>query len=450
MRILIIPHSYRPNITPRAFRWSAIAQEWAANGHEVDVIAAAGCCAPAEEVLSGVHVYRPGSSQLDRLRTSLLRARCDSSSKRGPPTEAVPRSSSRKSLLKRLYDSTWKQVWWPDRACLWYFSARRLAARLARQRGYDVVLTSSHPFTCHLVGKTLKKRWTHTRWIVDIGDPFCFAREMPLNNFLIYRPLNWVAERSVFGSADCVVVTNSRTRDRYEEAFGDHAHGKIRVIGPAIPESVLSEEGEREPFGLSSDRINIVFAGNLLNPVRRPLLFMQWISRVAQQWNRNELCPLAFHLIGDNAEELRPIAAAQGIQAVVECHGRTERARALVALGEAQVLLNCGNVTDYQLPSKVYEYMATGKPIINVVFNPLDPSVTALQGYSPVLHATAESVETDDVVKFISGCARDGFKGETGLRVPSIVREHLVPQIARKYEALLYDQDATFDRHSHP
>jgi hypothetical protein len=41
MKILVVIHSYAPALNPRSFRWSAIAEHWAARGHTVDVVCAA-------------------------------------------------------------------------------------------------------------------------------------------------------------------------------------------------------------------------------------------------------------------------------------------------------------------------------------------------------------------------------------------------------------------------
>ena len=41
VKILIVTYSYAPDLTPRAFRWSALAAEFASMGHTVHVLCAA-------------------------------------------------------------------------------------------------------------------------------------------------------------------------------------------------------------------------------------------------------------------------------------------------------------------------------------------------------------------------------------------------------------------------
>src|SRR5262249_5582396 len=61
--------------------------------------------------------------------------------------------------------------------------------------------------------------------------------------------------------------------------------------------------------------------------------------------------------------------------------GAVARVRALAVLEEADALINIANTTDWNLPSKLAEYAATGKPILNVAAGSDDPSAAFLAGY---------------------------------------------------------------------
>ena len=55
-------------------------------------------------------------------------------------------------------------------------------------------------------------------------------------------------------------------------------------------------------------------------------------------------------------------------------------------MAEADVLVNIGNRTSYQLPSKVVEYAAFGKPILNFLASPDDSSAVFLSKYPFLLN----------------------------------------------------------------
>ena len=66
--ILIICYSYAPALSPRAFRWSAIAEYWAKQGHHVDVVCGWKPGVLHSEILNGVHVYRTGGKITEFVR----------------------------------------------------------------------------------------------------------------------------------------------------------------------------------------------------------------------------------------------------------------------------------------------------------------------------------------------------------------------------------------------
>src|SRR5690606_335842 len=69
----------------------------------------------------------------------------------------------------------------------------------------------------------------------------------------------------------------------------------------------------------------------------------------------------------------------------VYVHGLVEREIANEAMLQADVLVNIGNQTDYQLPSKVIDYMSTGKPVINLAAIAADSSARLFQTYPSAL-----------------------------------------------------------------
>ena len=445
MRILVVSYYFRPSLTPRAFRWESIASVWASAGHEVDVVTSAITGVQPWESTAGVEVHRTGSKWLDRLRNrfrpSEVGSRPDDRAANGrgqvdSRDNTVGRSGLRQAA-QRVYDLTWKQVMWPDFSSMWYFSAVTRAQQLVSDRKYDALVSVSLPFTGHLVGLRIKSRCPSLRWLVDIGDPFCWGgNERSLNNPRLYRRLNVAAERRVFELADHVAVTNSRTCERYGDMFGPAAAEKIRVIGPVIGPKVLDSSPQPEPFSLPADRINIVFAGALVSSVRRPKEFLAWMDRVACEWNKQGQPKLLFHLIG-SAGDFDSLVRDAGIShADVRYHGLLPQEQALAALRRAHCVLNCGNTTDYQLPSKVYEYMATGKPILNVVFNPRDPAIDALNEYPQAIHCHAGEEPTVELLEFLRGSISQTSTPDSGMH-SAAVRDHLVPNIASKYAELL-------------
>ena len=90
----------------------------------------------------------------------------------------------------------------------WIFSAKReLKSYLEQDNSFDIMISVSHPFSSHIIANFIKKNNPHLRWIIDMGDPFCFLTDAQPNNFKIYSKLNKKVERTILNNscAACVI-----------------------------------------------------------------------------------------------------------------------------------------------------------------------------------------------------------------------------------------------------
>ncbi|MFG0334515.1 MAG: glycosyltransferase, partial [Maioricimonas sp. JB049] len=367
MRLLVVSYTFEPVISPRSFRWGAIVRQWLTAGHEVDVVTARVDGVPDTEQLGPLTIHRCGYAR-----------RSTGATQPAPKPSGTAGRSVREALkratvpIQSIAAKSWRALRWPDYASAWYLPAARQALQLTGNVKYDAMVTVSHPFTSHLVGLRVHRRCA-LPWIVDIGDPFSFSTEMPLNNVRLYRPFNVAIERRVFSRASKVVVTNDRTREIYANTFPGISIDRISTIGPMIDVSAIEEVRGGSPWSDDGDAVRLVFAGNLFNPVRRPQEFLAWMQKVSRAWQRRGGPALHWHLFGDNPESLESVSPELPGQDRFHFHGRVQRDEVATFLQHADVLLNCGNTTDYQLASKIVEYMALSKPIVNVTFNRNDP-----------------------------------------------------------------------------
>jgi hypothetical protein len=57
----------------------------------------------------------------------------------------------------------------PDGQRLWEFLSRRKAVRIAKNGGVDLVYTVSPPYSSHLIGLRLKKKYPKLPWVADLN-----------------------------------------------------------------------------------------------------------------------------------------------------------------------------------------------------------------------------------------------------------------------------------------
>ena len=68
MKILIVCYSYFPELSPRAFRWAAIAEQLVCLGHCVEVVCASNASQAGHECVNGVEIYRTGSNVREAIK----------------------------------------------------------------------------------------------------------------------------------------------------------------------------------------------------------------------------------------------------------------------------------------------------------------------------------------------------------------------------------------------
>ncbi len=376
--ILIISYSYKPLNTPRAFRWSAIAEYWVKQGHRVDVVCAWKPGLLESEILNGVHVYRIGGETTESLRNRFAIRKQYGKKVQGNKEASTGISLRHKAghFVKWIHDRTWKKVYWPDYACLWYFPAAKKAMQLVVKNQHDRLISVSHPFTGHLIGLKLKKKYPQIKWLVDIGDPFCFLEETPTNNFRLYRELNYRYEEKVFNNADAVSVTTHGTLEKYSEIFPEVAQ-KIYVIPPLLPylDNLLKEQ----PIFSGDQEIRLAFFGTLYRTIRNPAFLLRLFYDLLQTRVGDKL---ELHFFGNTHDCNESFAEySELINDRIFFHGRINREKALCAMKQADILVNLGNNTSYQLPSKVVEYVSTGNPVLNIAKSQNDSSVAFFSKY---------------------------------------------------------------------
>ena len=394
-RILIISFSYRPLNNPRAFRWTHLSEEIVAAGYTVDVVTSwvPGC--PDTEYIGNLSIHRAGWKFLERLRGRRRLAREQAGKVEILKAPSLLLKASR-AVLKGV-NWLWRSLYWPDPSCLWFFPARQMALALVAQNKYDVVISVAPTFTAVAVGHSVHKRVVDAVWLLDLGDPFSFLEGAPPNNTVLYGWLNRWYERKVFSQADVISVTNPQTQQRYAEDFPESAT-KLLVIPPLLS---LPKSGAK-----STVPGRLVYIGTMYRNIREPGFLLELFRRAlkADLSHDTEL-----HCYGDVSSCLDIIAGyAPLLGKRVFFHGVVSREVAAQALDEAHFLINIGNETTYQLPSKVVEYAATGKPVINLAKSRMDSSVGFFAAYPCALNMInsmplPDEVAVDEFVSFIKG-----------------------------------------------
>lgn len=422
MRILIITPYYFPYINPRAHRWTEIAEYWAKEGHEVQVVCSRGRDLPEESASNGVQIHRTGYSAAKEWFFSVFNIKNSRGSVRDAPEAAVSLRGSRlQRLLIWLNERLWRKVYWPDDACIWYFPARRKAIGLLSAAPFDLMISVSLPFTSHLVGLACKRRFPALRWVADTGDPFSLQDLYKLNNFFIYKKLNFNTERKILEMSDRLTVTTEATRQLYGRHFPGSL-AKVQVI-PPLRSRAGDEKTNERLLDLNDHYIHIGYFGSFFRDVRTPdalLDLLQTLRRAHPELR------VMLHFAGEVFEEFLPAfrncAAADEL---FRLYGLLPREAAVQLMRRMDFLINVGNQTDYQLPSKSVDYLLSGLPVINLCYVAADPFAQFFAHYPLMINVLVKEnrvgeEEREKLCAFVSA--------QRGRRV--------APELIRQFEAL--------------
>jgi glycosyltransferase involved in cell wall biosynthesis len=336
------------------------------------------------------------------------------------------------SAIKLVYSLTWRKLYWPDAASGWIWPALERARELHRNQRFDAMITVSHPFSGHMVGLAMKKEWQSLRWVADMGDPFSLLSDTPVNNSKLYARRNREAERQVLQSCDRAAVTTPETLELYREAFPEEVE-KMTVIGPLLSASECNDRKASSPLTGRDGVATLLFVGTLYGGIRSPEPLLRVVKVLRQS------VPVELHLIGkmlqcdDHFEPYR-----DDIGSSLFIHGELPREEALAAMHDCTALVNIGNETSFQLPSKIVEYAATGKPIVNFAHIEQDSSAQFLSRHGCFLNVPPftpgeESNVAQRLEEFLSRA-----QPLSPEEIEPIVGPHRLPAIAASYEELLH------------
>lgn len=430
MKILIISYYYSPDENPRVYRWNSLLSHWISCGHDVSVITASQNRYMRNKG-NPSHIIRVSENIIGKIGYQLKLKNISSE---------LPVSKKLKILrycsevlikcIKGFYSFTVKKLQWPDFAWPWILNARRRALQFLKDNSdTDIVISVSHPFSSHLIGYAVKKKYPKIRWVMDLGDPFCFLSESQPNNFNIYNRLNKNIERKFFSQSNFISVTTKETKVEYSKLFPENK-AKIKVIPPLInseAKNIVNIKPKKSQ--LNNKKLRLLYIGTLYSGIRHPKKMLDMLDDVRTLLNID----FEIHFYG----LVNDVDISNMNRSYIYFHGGVSHKEALQLMMQADILINIGNSTKFQFPSKLVEYVSTGKPLLNVISNVDDSSLDFLSNY-PISKTICMSDENKntivnevaDYIKFTST--------RRGILCHIDTSKYDVQNIANQYESMFF------------
>jgi glycosyltransferase involved in cell wall biosynthesis len=302
----------------------------------------------------------------------------------------------------------------PDPRKGWNKIAYRSAAKLlSEDKDIDCIITTGPPQSTHLIGLALKKKY-NIPWIADLRDPwtdiYYFHQLYPTK--LAYW-LNLRLEKLVFQKADRITTASPSFRKQF--LLKHHVpEAKVRVLTNGYDEDdfdALPQPG-KGPF-------TITHVGTLtdLNAMDA------FIDVVGKMLKGNTELRLRF--VGSVSENIQS-KLNHFPPEVVEFIPPVNHRSAITHMAKSHLLLLV--VPDHTsgqgiLPGKLFEYLATGNPILGIGPVDGDPASILHETKSGVMKDYHDSAGIDDALRL--------FQEEFGKQEAHQTRD-LHPQYSRK------------------
>jgi glycosyltransferase involved in cell wall biosynthesis len=328
-KILIVSRSFYPMNSPRSFRTTELAKEFARQGHEVTVLT------PKDPE---VH---PDFERKHHLTIKDLGQRTWKPVEiRGKGIERLIRRAARRfpGLLFQ----------YPDIQLMW-----RVQQALKKEtRTYDLLISVAVPYPVHW---GVAKAWNKGRnvanvWVADCGDPFMGAKHDTFTKPFYFKYVEqWFCRK-----ADHITVPAKDSLDGYYEEF----HHKIKVIPQGFRFEDLQTTGNTAPNPIPS----FAYAGSFIPGMRDPAELLTYLQSLDLDF-RFQIYTRQHSLV----ESAWPVDDKR-----LEIKDFVPRGELLRRLSEMDFVVNFENQYSTATPSKLIDYAILEKPILPVKTGALD------------------------------------------------------------------------------
>lgn len=269
--------------------------------------------------------------------------------------------------------------------------------RLIRQNDFDEIVTIALPFRIHREGYLVKKRLPYIKWTTISFDPYAYDVSANID----YKKARIREEEKIYKAADKVMFLSQFSNDYSNSKFCS----KITYFElPNIRR--LAFDDTVSSIAYDDSKINCVYLGNFYLIQRHPKYLLELFDSFH---NKNIVLYIVGNMFDIPDEYIHFWMKKMGDRLKVS--GRVSQQEAINDMLGADVLINVGQHMPNQCPSKVLDYISTGKPILNISKVSYCTSKKILDHYPSAYHlfetesTTKESIAACE--SFLQKCKED-------------------------------------------
>ena len=321
MKIVLISRTIYPLLSPRAFRTTEIAKQFARQGHEVVVYA-----------VLGTYNYSLFEERY-RVKVKPIKMKLSTLNSDG--------KCRYNWLDKGLYHLLHRLIEYPDIEFCW-----KIPQILKKEKNIDLLITIAVPHPIHWGAAIAKSIFPQkefpSKWISDCGDPYTGSAVGQKHPFYFKYVENFWGEKTDFVTIPLKGAC---------EAYRKNVQEKIRIIpqGFDFSEVKLSDK-------VDNTIPHFAYAGSIYKGQRDPSSFLEYLCKLKQEF--------VFTVYTNDSLFYQLYKAKLGEKLIVKPY--IERQQLIYELSEQNFLINLINPSSVQSPSKLIDYLLTRRPIIDI------------------------------------------------------------------------------------
>ena len=363
-KILFLSGGYYPETTPNGVCLRMVALQLLRQGHEVHIVCQGEHEGTAEDCIhEGIHLHYIKPNLFLRLR------RYGESN----PQKLSGRISYVVAMLLNKLQKVLLLPWYPLNHPYSLNLFYQRAVKLQDENHFDRIIGLYCPLEATYAAVKLKNKFSSLKVGVYVLDSLIY---MPGASYFPRRIANWLQwrmESKVYRGVD--MVFNMRCHEIHHRAPKyDCFRQKIHFLDiPLFVPRQVHEPMEEPLFDRS--RLQLIYMGTLFKNYREPY----YLCRLASDLNSEFSIQIHFYTRGSCEAELSEMA--KNSADIIQQHGYVSHSLVETIYANADFLVNIGVNSSTMISSKIFDYMAYGKPIIHFYYQDDDVNNKYLNEY---------------------------------------------------------------------
>jgi glycosyltransferase involved in cell wall biosynthesis len=274
------------------------------------------------------------------------------------PTELV--QAKNKSSFQKI--STWirSNFFIPDPRVFWVRPSVQFLQDIIRDNKIQTIITTGPPHSLHLIGLRLKKKNPSLKWFADFRDPWSewgLLDSLGVKGFA--RKMHQRLEMKVLKSADEVITITPFYVRRFEALSGR----KVKLLTNGF------DEDDFRNLNITKNSKFIIRHAGIVNEKCNPRPFMKALEQLLES-DQKLKSSIQVDFIGEVHPDFRDFVKASSVLSTVTTFTPSVKHEKLISFyaSSALLLLILTGYKDAEgyMPGKLFEYIATGLPILGV------------------------------------------------------------------------------------